>query len=408
MTRMRSALMIGALLGLALGSCSKPAPETLNGTALYVTNLFNSDYRVRALLFIGQNAEGNEVFQRATRPEPPSATDIFAPQRVRILLPDALAGKELTLSVYALDSTNEYVEYGTAVVTPKVGRETDVTVNMKPFNDLPVDAGVDAGTDAGKIDSGVVDAGRCDCPTGCCIPDAGQPDGSSCAPSGTSSTPLGGMGTLVFTIQFCGPPKTMCRGGIWPNGDFCDPIRATGCSSGLNPACVCGSEPQCAPGMRCSDATMKGVFSCVCDTFSECLGCCGTGPSGPACKSPPVGTACGSGGLACEVCLSAGTAATCSLGASGGPGACNPSSACLACTSVGKCCTGSQCASGDYPTCRLKAAPSPSICQACDILRTDRCSPAGQCACGATATCGPNQFCIRDAGPGGLGACSGG
>ena len=403
MKLLRGAVALGLALGVLFTSC-KPDPKTLNGTALYVNNLFDNSYKIRQLRFIGQNSSGNEVFQRADRPAVAGGDDLPSPQTVRILLNDNLAGTHVVLTVYALDAEGEVAEDGTATVKVVLGVETDVTVNMKPFELPDAGSGPDAGfVDAGSFDASLPDGGvaTCGCTTTCCVPGINPPDGGSCASFGSSVFAFDGglLPPLQFTLQFCGTPKSLCV-----PGDRCDVSRASTCMpTDAGPTCSCGSlGAQCSQGERCAD--VKGTMTCVCDQFSDCSGCCNRNASGSQCRASPTAFACGAAGLTCEACA---------VGALGcnqpgaGTGVCNNSISCAGCTSTTGCCSGTKCASAIWPTCRALALQSNTgaVCQACDVARTDRCSSNGQCACGDKAPCGSGQYCHPPDGGGGGGRC---
>lgn len=389
--RLRWPLLVGFLAGTLIASCggTKVDPKTLNGTALFVTCFFNADYHVRSLLFTGDTADGNDAFQRGSRPEPASTTDLNGPLTARILLKDALADQELAITVYALDANGEIVEVGTANVKVVGGRETDVRVNLAPFVVAPVDAGSDAGTDAGVFDAGVLDAGvradggtACDCTSGCCILGA-NPDGGACAPTTSASFPLeGNAPPFLVTGQFCGRSGFACT-----VSDFCDPMRANTCAGAK---CSCGTlGAPCAPGMRCT--LVGSVAACLCDKYSNCDGCCSAQNQ---CVTLVDSNACGAGGLACQKCVSAtGVAPKCE-GALWGTGACANFQNCLQCDQIDKCCNGNQCAGGGFPVCRARPPGVPSVCESCDLLRSNRCHPVtGQCACGDAGPCNQGQTC---------------
>ncbi len=399
--KLHRALLLGFGIGVALANCAKD-PKTLNGTALYVNNLFDNTYNVRQLLFIGQNSSGNEVFTRDYRPAMPSATDLTSPQTVRILLSDSLADTEVTLVVYALDDNAELAEYGASTVKVALGTETDVTVNMKPFvipdAGTPVDAGV---VDAGTFDASLPDGGvaTCPCSSTCCIPDAGQPDGGRCAFLGAGSYPVpqGGLPPVQVTVQFCGVPKSFCTAA-----DFCDLFRANTCLQlPSGPTCSCGTSGAiCPAGSRCADIKGTGVFGCTCDPYANCQGCCTAGANGnpPSCKDARTGLACGAAGLSCESCTGAGTGLICSQ-APYGAGVCSNSATCVACTGVKQCCSGTACLQSDWPVCRKQGPGSGlggSVCEACEVGKTSQCGrQSGQCACGEEPPCKTPLACFK-------------
>ena len=387
--------VVGFALGLVLANCSKPDPKTLNGTALYVNNLFaTSKYQIRQLQFVGQNTMGNDVFQSDFRPTPASTTDLSSPQTVRILLSDSLAGTDVVLTVYAIDANGENAEYGTSTVKVVLGTETDVTVNMKPFE--VADAGSDGGVDAGRsFDASLPDGGvaTCSCNQTCCVAGAPGQDGGSCAVFGTVRGPvLAGLPPFQISFLFCGPPKTFCD----PN-DFCHGIRSDTCISAPDGGskCSCGNQGDCPPGTRCLNKG-PGAVACTCDVLSNCDGCCGYSDAGnPKCfeRMDLTPAVCGAAGLACDKCP---VSATCTA-VGFGVGACSnvASNECISCIGVNKCCSATKCLDAGFPTCRqLPPTKGGSACDSCEFGRSDRCSPiTGGCACGIGKPCEGFQFC---------------
>jgi hypothetical protein len=387
--KLRIAWVLGCVFGVMLAAnCSDP--KTANGTSLYVTNYFSNGYKVRQLQFIGQNSSGNEVFQRDVRPTPAASDDLASPQTIRILLADNLADSDLILTVNALDVSGETVEFGTTTVKPVKGVETEATVNMKPFevfdSGFVDDDGGPTVRDAGSFDASLPDGGvaSCPCNSTCCVPDAGGIDGGACANFGTFVEPLpNGLAPLQISLLFCGVPKSFC--GIT---DLCDGIRANQCAAndaGVN-VCSCGSAGQmCPQGSRCT--VKSGVSSCVCDTWSNCDGCCGAtgGSANQLCDRNPNNNSCGAAGQQCEACATGGQ--ICSSPA-WGPGTCSLSTKCASCAQ-GQCCTGQHCAQIGWPTCRLQPgiAGGNSSCDSCELGKSDRCSPEGYCACGREGAC---------------------
>jgi hypothetical protein len=169
--------------------------------------------------------------------------------------------------------------------------------------------------------------------------------------------------------------------------DFCDPLRANTC---MGAKCVCGTTGSlCPPGTRCANVGMG--FACVCDKYSDCEGCCA--PNGLC--MPPETSLCGAAGIACQKCLGAsGTSPKCE-GPAWGVGACSNFVGCLACTGKNECCSGNTCSAfGGFPTCRSRPAGVPSVCESCDVLRTNNCHwQTGQCACGDAGPCSQGHTC---------------
>ena len=393
-------LMVG-LLGLS--ACADP--KTLNGTALFVTVLFEEQLDVRAMEFIGTTPSGNDLFSRESRPLPPSPTALKSPLTARILLKDQLGGQTLVLSVFGIDALGERIEYGTDTDTVVTGREVEMTVEMKRF-DLGSGGGAGGGSgggggaggagggggivgpDAGPTDGGAV---RCQCVGGCCYPGF-----STCAMPVVFTGPIPDAGPkLVLAIVACGGKNgESCTFG-------CDPVRATRCEGS---ACRCGNEEACKNGLRCAEVT-AGSYACVCDNFSQCSGCCQAGDAGFTCRGqfPAPDTtygACGAAGNPCAACTGVSPTQRCvfQAGLQGTPGACSSSVQCGACVGKDSCCTHMACAKTGFPTCR---AGDSSACVACDLLRADRCGgPLGGCMCGSEASCPFFQTCgRRDGGP---------
>jgi hypothetical protein len=385
--------VIGFVVGVMLANCGRD-PATVNGTALYVVNYFKSGGHIRALLFIGQNEKGNDVFESDFRPNPVSTTDLPVPQKIRILLSPDLGGQKINLSVYAIDEEGELVQFGSAQATAQTGREVEVQINMDPFSVPKSDAGEDAGDeDAGFFDSGTVDSGlpdggmiRCACPTGCCLPGT-----SVCAkPTVVGADVDGGPRVSYSFLLTCGRANSFCSGAL------CEPSHANTCQA--DGTCSCGGGAPCAAGQRCADFGAKG-FACVCDVYSDCRGCC----SGASCLVSNLSqTACGAGGGACELCAFTGggmtTFLTCSQsGSNGGAqlGVCSSSTTCQDCKDAKQCCSGMKCLEAHWPRCR---SLNQNVCTACDAIRSDSCSPsAGNCACGAGLPCRSNELCDRQA-----------
>lgn len=423
MGRLRVALLVGFGLGFALSNCSGD-PKAQNGTALFITSYFKPEEHVRSLLFIGQDPNaGNELFQRDSRPSPASATDLKSPQTVRILLPETLDKSPIRVVVYAQDVNGDPIEFGQsadAIVTK--GVETDVRVDMQPF-DLPGPdagggggAGGGVGTGGGKgggsgtgggsgVGGGAAGGGGgastgCGCTTGCCLPDAGLPDGSTCAPSSSALMPLASRPPLLTTFVVCGPAGTYC--GF---KDLCDPLRANGCRTGPTgvPVCSCGANNSCPRGTRCVPEG-NGGFTCACDDVSACNGCCNSRQSDGGfgtCRALANTTvnSCGAAGFQCEGCSGMGGTGMCTLLGTG-QGVCNSSGKCATCLGSNQCCTGNQCLTLAYPTCRARVGGTPpnSPCMACDLGRSDRCAPSGGCGCGGGLECDENHLCPHDGG----------
>ncbi|MHB8879807.1 MAG: hypothetical protein ACYC8T_39465 [Myxococcaceae bacterium] len=145
----------------------------------------------------------------------------------------------------------------------------------------------------------------------------------------------------------------------------CDPLKTDRCSGDL---CQCGSGAPCEPGLRCGDG---GV--CVCDVFSACQGCCGSGAcilsSGPA--------ACGRAGERCDQCTG------CNQGVCTAALPCGP----------GTCASGSRCFNAAWPTCA-----GTGRCIACDPRRSNQCLSDGGCGCGGGPACAEPLYCRADAG----------
>jgi hypothetical protein len=191
------------------------------------------------------------------------------------------------------------------------------------------------------------------------------------------------VGLFFFALTGCGiRPGILCSsdgecaGGVCINGlcvakDAGAPV-AESCDAGSAP-CVAAFDGGCWQGSRvCDNGVLQG---CVPLSPSADLSSCG-----PACEP------CGSSGDRCERGLcKCGTNPSCSPGqrCSGSLCICDPAS-CPA-----GCCDGQVCLARSTIACGIGGAK----CKACDLVKADRCSGSGQCACGSGALCGPGQRC---------------
>lgn len=242
-------------------------PDTLSGTALYVTTEFDPSLLLTQVRVAG-GVEGGATFGPDVRPEQPERL-LQSGETLRVLLEDAPNGAQATVRVEGLNSTGR-VARGEATAQIRDGREVDVTVHLEP---VPPDEG-DGGT--GTPDGGTFCA---DC-TGCCMQ-------GICTTSSFNTCGTGGIACVT-----------------------CDPARANACDArgvcvcGANPACSgpgvdrcvggtckCGTGPACGAGQACVGGT------CRC-TSSSCSGCC----SGNTCMPGNQRDQCGKDGTACLKC----------------------------------------------------------------------------------------------------------
>ncbi len=381
------------MLLLHVAGCANP--DRLNGTALYVVALFKGESDVRTLYFAGQTEAGNDVFPATYRPLEPASSRLESPQKVRIFIDDALDGKRVTVSLYAVDSEKKFVQFGFDSEVIVKGLEKTMTIDMALFFEPGSDAGPIDYPDAGFIDAGGFDAGlpdggtlRCECNAGCCYPGT-----ATCFVPARNSFDAGAESPPVtLTRQACGKPGAFCS-------VQCDAARSNAC---LNGVCSCGAQPSCGQGQRCVTQA-NGSSTCICDAYSQCQGCC----AGTACTTTRQN--CGAAGLGCSPCTQvvigmnsndAGQLA-CSQPSNKPPstemaGVCSSSVTCAGCTGGSQCCSDMRCVPTAWPRC--KRNPLNDVCGACDVLRSDACGH-GSCECGNDNQCGPQQYCDRSTKP---------
>jgi len=309
-----------AALALALLSCDA------NGTTFFEAVAWQDGWPIFALRFSG-DASGQPVFSTQTRPDPPTGL-LHPTQSVRILLSDAFDGELVNLTVEGLQDDGGVNARGSAMATVVKGREVNVAV---------------------ELSQGGIDAGICECATGCCK--AGE---KTCATNGG--------------VFFCPrTPGSVC-GAL-----ECGAQSANRCSNG----CACGSQGPCGPGLRCAGAGANA--QCVCDAESGCTGCCANGNTCIELGGESKAT-CGLGGSGCSECSTA-----CALGVCDGLMSCGSS----------QCRSGSGCEPAQWPRCE-KAG----LCVACDATRSSQCGTGSEpCLCGAmTTACDGGSICVADGG----------
>jgi hypothetical protein len=319
-----------------------------NGPTAIVLDIYFSEMReTRAFIISGVaqlDGVAVNVFPTSQRPESTPAS-FGAPQSVRILLNDSIAGIPIELSVIGINAEGEPVEAATQTVSAVARREVAIRVTLSPLTQ--VDGGVgDAGF---RFDAGGI---PCSCATGCC-------DGrGQCAPTRLLVPSPGGELAVLPT----GAAGTFCS--------VCPPGKADTVVGGQ---CRCGTAATCGAGLRCVSG------QCKCDGFSGCEGCCSS--NGSSCEAGRTALVCGNAGNACGTCSEPCTSrGVCGFNCPAAPGSC-----CTAATTV----------SAKWPTCaRLGLS-----CQSCDVLRSSECAPAtasepDPCRCGDGPACPPESFCL--------------
>lgn len=382
---MKRALLAASCV--ALSACSDPA--TANGTSLYLTLLFGESQFDLRQLFITGTVDEADVFPRSYRPDPAATEKLSSPQTLRALLVDGIADAEAPVNIFVagVDVTQTPVAEARGTVKPVKGREVTLTLTLKTATSLQFDAGSegdggfgfdgglfrDGGTrDAGGPGDGGAFDGGCQCPNGCCFP--GE---TGCFAPLTRVVPLPDLPPYAFTVA------ARSSAGV---GSFCDDVCDPQRTSFWNGACRCGAQSACGQGQRCApladnpNGTNPLRFSCVCDTFSTCNGCC----EGTSCV-PLLAVSsnrCGSGGFQCRGCPN-NTPCTAA-------GKCQQLVAC----GLNQCGTSERCEQADFPTCTFAVT---NTCQACDPVRANRCNATStsnnHCFCGASPQCGPKQRC---------------
>ncbi len=289
--------------------------------------------------------------------------------------------------MYTVDSANRFVQFGFDSQVIEKGRQKTMTIDMSPFFDEEPDAGpsTDAGLDAGSFDAGLPDGGvlRCACDGGCCSPGT-----TTClAPNRFTFDAGAAIAFFNFALLQCGKPGDFCS-------VECDSSRSNVC---VNGSCSCGTLTQCQPGQRCA-TNANGLSACVCDSFSQCQGCC----AGATCKS--LQSQCGASGVDCMPCTQVVTGGTVDAGElscskpstlppfAPMPGVCSSSVNCASCNGPLQCCSDMRCIPAVWPRCKRNVTVN--VCTACDVVRSDQCGQTG-CECGTDGQCGPHQVCDR-------------
>lgn len=348
MTKPSHALLSGLLLGAIAGACG---PVRTDGpTAVVLKVLLNEGRGTRILFISGVDDTPVNVFRSQFRPEQVSPAQLPTGETVRVLLDDSLGGTAVTFGVVGFDGDGVAVEQGSVRVDIVARQELMATVRLSLYEDP--DAGVpDAGgapADAGSL--------TCACASTCCDT-KGQ-----CAPTFES------RGTPPMRYAPAGAPGHVCIG-------YCNPVTTDRWNTSLG-ACGCGNGAACGKGLRCDPTQGR----CICDTASNCSGCC----SQNTCITTSQSTnQCGAAGRTCAQCN--GNTSACLFGV------------CGTCTdnSPGKCCTGGEVVEASFPNCRgLNGA-----CEACERSRADRCASTAvggsRCACGELLRqCTTNQLCV--------------
>lgn len=361
------ALVAGFVVGLVAASACGPVKE-IGPTALVLEVYFSEARGTKALLVSG-TAEVDgvlvNVFPTSQRPEALTGAAFPVPQTVRVLLNDSRADQPLQLTVIGLNADGDSVEAATQTVTPRLQKETLVTITLKPFTDsVEPDAGVpprDAGFafDAGPRDAGVA----CGCASGCCD------QSGRCA----SAIPLNLGSRQQLSVVLAGPL-----------GQLCNAVCPLGRTSQFVNQCLCGTSPPCGDGLRC--AGNGASARCVCDGSSGCRGCCS---SGSVCD-PPRNATCGNAGNSCVRCE--GIMNQCQVTGRCGTNTCLPPGP----MTPNQCCSGAAMVSAQWPTCQTVTGD----CLACDVLRSNACRPAGvnsvavPCSCGDAGQCAVDQLCL--------------
>jgi hypothetical protein len=180
-------------------------------------------------------------------------------------------------------------------------------------------------------------------------------------------------------------PDSACPKGYTPCGSACvnvltDTQHCGGCfkpcTTGAHDSCVggscrCGSNPECGTGYNC----VSGSCTCITGPTSRCAGCC----TKNLCVSGLSTTACGTGGVACKICV----APNCRIAVC--PGSCSyPAAADGTSCPAGKCYNGACCIGcWDGKACQpgntiSKCGLGGVACKLCNPL-TQKCV-SGQCS----------------------------
>ncbi len=361
------ALVVGALVGLAIGACG---PTKTDGpTALVVKVLLNQNRGTRILYITGVDQTPVDLFPGQYRPEQPLTAQMPTGQTFRILLDDSAAGSPFDLTVVGINADNVPIEAATMSVTALARQETNVTIKLALYEEPDGGAGGGAGGGGGTGGGGGATGGgggspACRCATSCCDGLTGE-----CAVSD---------GGVRARLIFAGPVGGECRG-------ICPLLQADRYS--VDAGCQCGNSGVCGTGLRCEGAR------CVCDRTSNCPGCCVSQNVCAQTGSNTGGTGqCGAGGTSCQSCAGGGQSP---------PPVCSISGTCGACSAQSEqCCSGRDRTDVSFPTCRQVDG----ACEACDPARSDRCVQAvlatkfSGCSCGPTGgQCPTNRACVAGA-----------
>lgn len=283
-----------AACAVSLGACHDPSRAA--GTAALVESAFEPALGVEQLAFELRN-EAGDVLDQTTLPEKADGA-LASPQTIRWLLPDSLAGSNVTISVQGF-ARRELVAEGAATEEIVKGYEAVFVVGLA----LPgqTDAGGSCGPSNFHACGTATTCAACDgiradrCTSGSCRCGTGNP----CAAGQHCSA-----GQCVCDDVSC--PSGCCDDGnqcqnrslskCGTNGDSCfscSSESADNCSA--TGECMCGQNPVCGSSQRCSGG------ACTCDSNSCPNGCCSTLNE---CLAGDSNTACGTKGEACQQCAS--------------------------------------------------------------------------------------------------------
>ncbi|MGQ0504255.1 MAG: hypothetical protein ACT4TC_02970 [Myxococcaceae bacterium] len=300
------------------------------GTSVLLTVELDPAAPVRQLELSG--SAGELAFGPELRPAE-EGEPLPSPQTTRVFLRDAYAGRDLDVTVRALNGGLLVGEVSQSVAVVK-GKEVTLTlslVGLLASNDAGVDAGVCAQCDPKRSDqcfndtclcgdAGVCSAGQA-CKNGeCeCGPDSCQGccDGTTCL-AGNTTQNCGNAGTACkaciganctdagtcdsCNVSICpngccnGPncvdPPSLAQCGAMGGGcTRCDAVNSNLCTNG---GCKCGTGNPCAAGRHCTAGN-----TCVCDAVSCPKGCCDDNNN---CQPGTAKSACGKNGAACDSC----------------------------------------------------------------------------------------------------------
>jgi hypothetical protein len=350
-------MRFGAVAMLMLGATACTDPLTLNSTALFVTAEYDAGLPITQLFFAGRLPAGSDLFTPAYRPED-AGNVLPSPQSVVVLLQSGFGGDVVTVDIAGYSATGDTVALGSATATIKEGYQVSITVPLAPPEVIvPLPDGGSGSGDGGMMSS------DCSCADSCCIH-----FGASLGQCVKGFSP-------DLAKYFCGASGTTCLG--------CDPLTADQCTNGKG--CTCGTGSACVDGLTCYEG------HCVCSPLS-CPGCC---TAAGACVAGTDKDACGTGGLQCDVCSSAGQGGgTCTAGV------CSSNLCKVLPAGVERCLSGMGCAdAGELPFCAYSssvAGATQVACTACDFHKADNCGMGGTCVCGTgTRACGGKQICAN-------------